>query len=70
MAANEGLTNEQIYGGIFYLHCNIPEDSFYYKEIMMISLFLGVGLINGNLSNFNIKEIVKRMEKTKIMGNQ
>lgn len=48
-AAIEGKKTDELHGGIFYAHSNIPEDFFNYKEILLISLFLGVAHINNTI---------------------
>lgn len=36
---------------------------------MFISFFIGMALINGNLSQFSVDELIERMAATKVMGD-
>jgi hypothetical protein len=40
------------------MHSNIPEDCFYYKEVMLISIFIGVSLINNTLQKQSINQLM------------
>ena len=69
-AATEGRQKDQLHGGIFYLHSNIPEDFFNYKEILLISLFLGVANLNDTLQGLTAKELVQKMAEYHIFGTR
>ena len=56
--AIKGIESEP-QGAIFYLHGNIPEDCFSYKESMLLAIFMGTALVNGRLSNLSIEELIK-----------
>ena len=69
-AATEGRDAKELQGGIFYLHSNIPEDFFSYKEILLISLFLGVAQVNGTIKGLTVAELIAKMAKHHIFGDQ
>jgi hypothetical protein len=68
-AATEGRQPHELRGGILYAHSNIPEDFFNYKEILLISLFLGVAHINGTIKGLTVAELIAKMAKYPIFGN-
>lgn len=41
-----------------YIHANIPEDEFHYKETFFISFYLAVLSINDNLKYFTKEKLV------------
>lgn len=45
-------------GGIFYMHANIPEGSFNYKQSFFIGLYLSVMAINDNFENKTIDQMI------------
>lgn len=53
-AATEGLKADDLIGGIFYLHSNIVESYFRYKEALLISIFIGVSVINNTLKGLTV----------------
>lgn len=53
-AATEGLKADELIGGIFYLHSNIVESYFRYKEALLISIFIGVSVINNTLKGLTV----------------
>lgn len=57
-------------GGIFYIHCNIPEDCFSYRQNLLSSIFLGVSLINGLLNDASTEEIITTMSEAGIFGDK
>ena len=69
-AGIEGRQPQELHGGIFYAHSNIPEDFFNYKEILLISLFLGVAHINGTIKGLTVAELIKKMVKYDIFGSE
>lgn len=69
-AATEGLASKDIHGAIIYLHCNIPENEFNYKEILYISVFMGVSLVNGTLKDMTLEGLLQKLVKHKIFGDQ
>lgn len=68
-AAVEGKEKDQLSGGIFYVHSNIPEDFFSYKEIMLISIYLGVAQLNKTIMGLTVEELIQRMAKYEIFGD-
>jgi hypothetical protein len=52
------------------LHSNIPEDFFNYREILLISLFLGVANINDTIQGLTVQELVDKMAKYHIFGDR
>lgn len=48
-AANEGICEADLRGGIIYLHSNIIENCFNYREVMLTSVFLAMSQVNGTL---------------------
>ena len=69
-AGSEGVKKSDLKGGIFYLHSNIAENCFNYREIMLISIFLGISLINNNLQNLSIEALIDKMTKHTIFGSR
>jgi hypothetical protein len=69
-AAIEGKLPQELYGGIFYAHSNIPEDFFNYKEILLISIFLGVAHINSTIKGLTVAELITKMAKYEIFGGE
>lgn len=37
---------------------------------MMMSLFLGIMIINQNISSYSVDELIQKMVKTKVMGDE
>lgn len=68
-AAVEGKEKDQLSGGIFYVHSNIPEDFFSYKEIMLISIYLGVAQLNKTIMGLTVEQLIQRMAKYEIFGD-
>ena len=68
-AAVEGKDKDQLCGGIFYVHSNIPEDFFSYKEILLISIYLGVSQLNKTIAGLTIEQLIQRMSKYEIFGD-
>lgn len=68
-AAVEGKEKDQLSGGIFYVHSNIPEDFFSYKEILLISIYLGVAQLNKTIMGLTVEELIQRMAKYEIFGD-
>lgn len=68
-AAVEGKDKDQLSGGIFYVHSNIPEDFFSYKEIMLISIYLGVAQLNKTIMGLTVEQLIQRMAKYEIFGD-
>jgi hypothetical protein len=62
-AATEGVKAEELMGGIFYLHSNIVESYFRYKEAFLISIFIGASVINNTLKNQTVEQMLQRMAK-------
>lgn len=44
--------DNKTFGGIIYVHSNIPENCFFYKETFLIGFYITVMTINNNLPNF------------------
>jgi hypothetical protein len=57
-AATSGRATHELFGGIFYVHSNIPEDFFNYKEILLISLFLGVAHANRTIEGLSVGNLI------------
>lgn len=68
-AAVEGKDKDQLSGGIFYVHSNIPEDFFSYKEILLISIYLGVAQLNKTIMGLTVEQLIQRMAKYEIFGD-
>lgn len=52
------------------MHGNIPEESFQYKEVFLMALYLGVLVVNDRLKNMNKEQIVERMAGLGFMGTR
>lgn len=51
-------------GGIIYVHANIPEGFFNYKNSFLTALFLSALVINGNLEKYTVAELITRISST------
>jgi hypothetical protein len=67
--AIEDVPSEFLRGAILYLHSNIPEDFFHYRQVLLISIFLGVSLINNSLLGLPVEAIIVKLAKRQIFGN-
>lgn len=68
--ATQNLKPEETFGGIMYVHSNIPENCFYYKETFLLAFYVSVMTINNNLQNFSKEELVDKMTSLKFMGSR
>jgi hypothetical protein len=57
-------------GGILYLHSNIVEQHFHYREILLLSIFLSVSLINNTFQQLTISQLIAKLEAHKIFGDR
>ena len=53
-----------------YIHSNIPEESFNYKEALLSSVYFGVSLINGRLAKAPTDKLIKNMVGARIFGSE
>lgn len=53
-----------------YIHANIPENEFSYKESFLMSFYLAVLSINDNLKNFTKQKLIDKMSNLKFMGTR
>lgn len=53
-----------------YIHGNIPEEQFNYKQAFFISFYLAVLTINDNVSNFTKGQIIEKMANLKFIGSR
>jgi hypothetical protein len=53
-----------------YIHANIPENEFGYKESFLMSFYLAVLSINDNLKNFTKQKLIDKMSNLKFMGKR
>lgn len=69
-AAVRRIPERPLFGGIMYLHANIPENFFKYKQAMLISLYLGILLLNSELENVSVSEMIRTLVETKVVGDE
>ena len=53
-----------------YIHANIPENEFGYKESFLMSFYLAVLSINDDLKNFTKQKLIDKMSNLKFMGTR
>lgn len=68
--ATRNLKGEDTFGGIMYIHSNIPDNCFHYKETFLLAFYVSVMTINNNLKNFTKEELVDKMTALKFMGSK
>lgn len=64
-SALAGLCEDKLYGGIIYIHANIPEGFYNYKNSLMTALFISMLVINNGLGLYTIHEMITKMSETK-----
>ena len=52
------------------MHANLVESSFSYGPIMLLSLFIGVSLINNTLKDLTVEQLIKKLVRYKVFGNE
>ena len=45
----QGMKETELFGGIFYIHANIPEERFCYNQLLLMGIYLGMLVINGRV---------------------
>jgi len=43
------MKQNELFGGIFYIHSNIPEERFCYNQLLLMGIYLGMLIINGRV---------------------
>lgn len=59
--AIEDYSNENLCGGIFYVHSNIPEGYYNYKNSLLSGIYLSMLAINDGLQNYTISNLITKM---------
>jgi hypothetical protein len=63
----ESMPPDCLFGGVIYIHANIPEGFYNYRNSLLTSLFLAALLINNQLHKYTISQIIAQLAKTKIV---
>lgn len=50
-----------------YVHANIPEGFYNYKNSLLIAMFLGSLVMNGTLESYTVGEIICKISETKLV---
>jgi hypothetical protein len=53
-----------------YVHSNIPDNCFFYKETYLLAFYISVMTINDNLKNFTKEQLVDKIASLKFMGSR
>lgn len=52
------------------MHFNIPEDYFQYREALLISLYVGISQLNGQLTGVTLDQVIDRIAKCKFIADR
>lgn len=68
--ATSNLPQNDLNGGIFYIHSNIPENQFNYEKSLYVSVYLAIMTINDNLKNISTQEMIDTLASLGFAGTK